>query len=138
MCVQLLFILLKTSNLLSLDLDVRIQHSILVYLGMTKCILQKARLYVLSLVTASCILTTHIVLSIKCALGLYIFDSRNDDKTENTYTNILLLRNLCHEVKGRQRWLDIVICTCISNALYYHSIRFALFTFCTSVKHDTG
>ena len=31
-------------------------------------------------------------------------------------------------MKGRQRWIDIVICTCISNALYY-SIRFALFSY---------
>ena len=33
-------------------------------------------------------------------------------------------------VNGRQRWLDIVICTCISNALYY-SIRIALFSYRT-------
>ena len=94
-------------------------YSIISYLHVevTKCTIQNARLYVLSLVTASCILTIHIVLFIKCALGLYNFDSRNNDKTENTYTKLLLLRHLCYEVKGRQRWLDIVICTCICNAL---------------------
>ena len=37
-----------------------------------------------SLVTASCILTTHILLSIKCSLGQYNFDCRNNNKTENT------------------------------------------------------
>ena len=72
-------------------------YSIISYLHVevTKCVIQKARLYVLSLVTASCILTTHSVLFIKCALGLYNFDCRNNDKTENTYTNLLLLRHLC-------------------------------------------
>ena len=68
----------------------------------------------------------------KCIITLQIilcnFDCRNNDKTENTYTNLLLLRHLCHGVNGRQRWLDIVICTCISNALYY-SIRIALFSY---------
>ena len=72
-------------------------YSIISYLHVevTKCVIQNARLYVLSFVTASCILTTHSVFYIKCALGLYNFDSRNNDKTENTDTNLLLLRHLC-------------------------------------------
>ena len=110
------------------NVHVSLQHNIIFHVEMTKCTIQKAGLYVLSLVTASCILTTHILLSIKCSLGQYNFDCRNNDKTENTYTNLLLLRHLCQGVKGRQRWLDIVICTCISNALYY-SIRIALFSY---------
>ena len=48
-------------------------YSIISYfhVEVTKCVIKKARLYVLSLVTASCILTIHSVLFVKCALGLY-------------------------------------------------------------------
>ena len=62
-------------------------YSIISYfhVKVTKCVIKKARLYVLSLVTASCILTTHNVLFIKCALGLYNYDCRNNDKNENTF-----------------------------------------------------